>query len=180
VLCHVDAPLSRSLYNEPIEGATQAFGYNSALTRFFSAAVAPDDPELLALLDSYAELLEALRRLTTLSERLLERAEGRKPLTSQEAADARRELEITRSIERLEAMLTMRRQKLRVMQTIGASTPAARVKGHRVLPRSPAVLARHLARRHEDSPRRPICGESDGHGSGESSAPPQRLRSHRC
>jgi hypothetical protein len=60
-----------------------------------------DDPELLALLDSYAELLDGMRRLTTLAERLLERAE--KHLTAQESADARRELDTARdAVERLD------------------------------------------------------------------------------
>jgi hypothetical protein len=46
-----------------------------------------DDPELVALLESYAELLEAATRLTVLSERLLHHA--RPQLTAADADDAR-------------------------------------------------------------------------------------------
>ena len=48
------------------------------------------DPELLALADSYADLLKAARRLTVLRERLLHHA--RSQLTVQCADDAQREL----------------------------------------------------------------------------------------
>jgi hypothetical protein len=55
-----------------------------------------DDSEVTELLDATSELLEGLRRMTTLAERLMERATG-EPLTEQEARDARRELDTTRA-----------------------------------------------------------------------------------
>lgn len=71
-----------------------------------------DDPEVTALLEANAAPVEALRRLTRLAELLLSRA----TLTEAEAQDARHELETTRaSIEQLETMLTLRRQRMRPM-----------------------------------------------------------------
>lgn len=71
-----------------------------------------DDPELADLLVSYAELLEAMRWLATLTERLAARVE----LTAPESQDVTAELEATRAlIDQLDAMLTLRRQYLRPM-----------------------------------------------------------------
>jgi hypothetical protein len=73
-----------------------------------------DDPELVSLLNRYTELLEAMRRLATLAEKLLERASTTTPLTSEEAAQARHEIDVALDgIERIDAMLTLRRQQLR-------------------------------------------------------------------
>src|SRR5687768_13300408 len=73
-----------------------------------------DDPELLALLESHAALLEAASRLTVLSERLLRHAEPQ--LTRQGVDDARREIVTTRAaLTQLDAMVTLRRQQLRSM-----------------------------------------------------------------
>jgi hypothetical protein len=59
----------------------------------FQAGMAADnDPEVDAVLDATGELLEALRRLTRLSQRLLESA-TRTPLTPEQALQARREIE---------------------------------------------------------------------------------------
>jgi hypothetical protein len=74
----------------------------------------PDDAEVAALLDTVKELLNGMRRLSDLSDRLITRAGDR--LTRDEAQDARRELETSRAgIEKLEAMLLLRRQRLRPM-----------------------------------------------------------------
>jgi membrane peptidoglycan carboxypeptidase len=72
-----------------------------------------DDPD--ALFAATNEVLTALRRLTRLSERLLESATG-EPLTPEQARQARSETETTREgIEQIDAMLTLRRQRLRPM-----------------------------------------------------------------
>jgi hypothetical protein len=47
-------------------------------------------PEVAALLNAQRELLEALRRLALLTERLLERAAAGRTLTLVEAGDARK------------------------------------------------------------------------------------------
>jgi hypothetical protein len=74
--------------------------------------VAIDDPELAQWLESYRELLDAMRRLTTLIERLAARAS----LSADEARDVRHELETTRTpVEHLDAVLTLRKQRLRPM-----------------------------------------------------------------
>jgi hypothetical protein len=71
-----------------------------------------DDPEVDALLAATSELLTAFRRLTRLSERLLGSATGER-LTPEQALQARREIETTREgIEEIDAMLTLRRQRL--------------------------------------------------------------------
>ena len=71
-----------------------------------------DDPEVVELLQACVALLEALRRMTDLSERVLQRA----VLTQAESDDARQEIATTRAgIEQLDAMLTLRRQKFRAM-----------------------------------------------------------------
>ena len=68
------------------------------------------------MLDGYGQLLEAMRRLLTLAERVLERGEQGQPLSAREAADAHEEIATTSAgIEQLDAMLTVRRQGLRVM-----------------------------------------------------------------
>jgi hypothetical protein len=78
----------------------------------YPADVPTDDPEVLALLDVQEALLEAMRRLLVLTERLLSRAS----LTDSEARDARHELDVTHeSLKQLEAMLTLRRQHMRPM-----------------------------------------------------------------
>jgi hypothetical protein len=71
--------------------------------------------EVAALIAATSELLEALLRLTRLSERLLESA-TRTSFTPEQALQARREIESTREgIEQIDAMLTLRRQRLRLM-----------------------------------------------------------------
>jgi hypothetical protein len=73
-----------------------------------------DDSEVAALLDTITELLDGMRRLRDLADRLMVRATDR--LTAEELRDARRELEVTQAgIEKLEAMLLLRRQRLRPM-----------------------------------------------------------------
>jgi hypothetical protein len=75
-----------------------------------------DDPELVSLLNGYTELVEAMRRLATLAEVLLHRASTATPLTSEEAAQARHQIDVARDgIEHIDAMLTLRRQQLRPM-----------------------------------------------------------------
>jgi hypothetical protein len=50
-----------------------------------------DDPQLVSLLNGYGELLEAMRRLATLADMLLQRAStATPPLTSEEAAHVMR------------------------------------------------------------------------------------------
>lgn len=74
-----------------------------------------DGPEVVALLDATSELPEALRRLTILAERLLASATG-ESLTAEQPEQARRERDVAcDGIERLDAMLTLRRQRLRPM-----------------------------------------------------------------
>jgi hypothetical protein len=84
--------------------------------RWYPAAVTSDDPELTEWLASYRELLDAMRRLTALTERLLQRGAHGPLLSAEEAQDAHRDLEATRTaVEQLDAMLTLRRQQLRPM-----------------------------------------------------------------
>ena len=69
-------------------------------------------PEVAALLDTLCELIEALRRSALLAERLVARAS----LTTDEARDVRHEIQTVRDFaERMEAMITLRRQNLRPM-----------------------------------------------------------------
>jgi hypothetical protein len=73
---------------------------------------AAQDPEVAALLDTCRALLEGLRRLALLTERLAARAS----LSPDEARDARQKIETTRQdIEQIDTMLTLRRQDLRPM-----------------------------------------------------------------
>jgi hypothetical protein len=75
-----------------------------------------DDPETVALLNGYRELLEAMRRLTTLTEVVLDRAFSGGALTHAEAAHARHEIGVARDgLERIEVMITLRRQQVRLM-----------------------------------------------------------------
>jgi hypothetical protein len=71
-----------------------------------------DHPEVAALLDTCHALLDGKRRLALLTERLAARASR----SADKARDAHQEIETTRrGIERLDAMLTLRRQDLRPM-----------------------------------------------------------------
>jgi hypothetical protein len=75
-----------------------------------------DDPKVVSLLNGYTELLEAMRRLATLADVLLQRASTATPLTSKEAAGARCEIDVAREgVERIDATLTLRRYQLRPM-----------------------------------------------------------------
>ena len=87
------------------------------MTVCFRAGTAGDkDPEVAALLDAIGELLDAVRRLTRLSERLLESATAGAPLTPEHARQVRTEIETTRGgVEEIQAMLTLPRQRLRPM-----------------------------------------------------------------
>jgi hypothetical protein len=65
-----------------------------------------------ALLDALSELLEAMRRLALLTERLAARAS----LSTDAVGQVRYEIETTRNgVEKIDAMLTLRRQNLRPM-----------------------------------------------------------------
>ncbi len=76
----------------------------------------PDDHEVNALLAANAHLLEAMRRLVTLGDRLAARATCGPTLTPDEAQDARAELDAARdAVERLDTLLTLRRLHLREM-----------------------------------------------------------------
>jgi hypothetical protein len=71
-----------------------------------------DDPEVAALVDTCHALLEGMRRLALLTERLAARAS----LSPDDAREARQEIKTTRqSIEQIDAMLMLRRQDLRPM-----------------------------------------------------------------
>jgi hypothetical protein len=73
-----------------------------------------DDPEVTALLSANAHLLDAMRRLVTLGDRLAARATSGPTLTPDEARDARAELDAAReTVERIDTLLTLRRQHLR-------------------------------------------------------------------
>ena len=74
------------------------------------------DPEVASLLDTTSHLLQALRRLHTLTERLLDAATSSQPLTAENVTSARVELDAARmGIDEIEAMLALRRQTLRPM-----------------------------------------------------------------
>ena len=69
-----------------------------------------------ALLDALDDTIEAARRLTTLAERLLDRANHGEPLTEQERQDATKELATAKAgLEELHAKSLLIRQKLRAM-----------------------------------------------------------------
>ena len=71
------------------------------------------DREVTELLAAIAALLETIRRLSGLTDSVLTKCEAR-PLTPTELSDARHELETARvAVEKLEAMVTLRRQGLR-------------------------------------------------------------------
>jgi hypothetical protein len=57
--------------------------------------MADDDAAFTELLAGYTQLLEAMRMLTILSERPLERAAGQRPLTAHKADVTRQELDTT-------------------------------------------------------------------------------------
>jgi hypothetical protein len=76
----------------------------------------PVDPEVANLLDTTSHLVEALRRLHTVTECLLDAAMSTQPLTAEHVAAARSELDAARTgIEKIDAMLALRRQGLRPM-----------------------------------------------------------------
>jgi hypothetical protein len=83
-----------------------------ALLAYAATMAAADDPEVSSLLAALSELLEARRRAALLAERLAARAS----LTADEARDVRHEIQTVRDgAERMDAMITMRRQNLRPM-----------------------------------------------------------------
>jgi hypothetical protein len=72
------------------------------------------DPEVATLLDTTSHLLGALRRLHTLTERLLDAAMSTEPLTAEHVVAARSELDAARTgMDKFDAMLALRRQDLR-------------------------------------------------------------------
>ena len=76
----------------------------------------PDDPEVTELVAANTHLLDAMRRLVTLGDRLAARATSGPTLTPREAQDARAELDgVREAIERIDTLLTLRRQHLREM-----------------------------------------------------------------
>ena len=78
--------------------------------RGYARRAMADDPELTAMLDALSELLEAMRRLSLLAERLAARAS----LNPDETRDVQHEIETTRNgVDKIDAMLTLRRQHLR-------------------------------------------------------------------
>ena len=60
----------------------------------------PPDETTSGLLDALNAMLEAMRRLETLAQRLRDRAVNGPPLTTAESADAERELFVVREIPR--------------------------------------------------------------------------------
>jgi 5-methylcytosine-specific restriction endonuclease McrA len=73
----------------------------------------PNEPYVQSLLAGYDQLLEAMRRLLVLSERLVDRATNGPSLTADEVRDAQHELTIARAgIERLDTLLVLFRQHL--------------------------------------------------------------------
>jgi hypothetical protein len=88
------------VFTRHIDDNSVAFKVTGVLTAM------ADDPEVVSLLNGYSELLEAMRRLTTLADMLLQRASTATPLTSEEAAWARQETDAAREgIERIDATL---------------------------------------------------------------------------
>ena len=76
----------------------------------------PPDETTSGLLDALDAMLEAMRRLETLAERLRDRTVNGPPLTTAESADAERELFVVReSAEVLAGRLALFRQDLRTM-----------------------------------------------------------------
>jgi hypothetical protein len=77
---------------------------------------ADDDPQVRELVAALEQMNECLRRLTNLTEALYRRAATGQPLTADEAASARQELDATRAgIEPMDELLMIRRQDLRLI-----------------------------------------------------------------
>jgi hypothetical protein len=73
-------------------------------------------PQVRELVAALEQMNECLRRLTNLTEALYRRAATGQPLTADEAASARQELDATRAgIEPMDELLMIRRQDLRLI-----------------------------------------------------------------